>query len=128
MRKLISTLTAAAGSASLLLANASGVLAQWDDDFTYDYGYDTVDTGAAAGMTAVSWAITCCCSIFGLAMFAFSIWMLVHAIQHAPEDQRILWILIILLVPFGSVIYFFVKKKEFDGGSKSSGPAETKEG
>lgn len=122
MSGVISRITALAGGATLLLANAQGVFAQYDNYDYYESG--VVDGSAAAGVTAFSWIIWCCCSLLGLAMFAFNIWMLVHAIQNAADDQKVLWILLILFVPFGSVIYFFAKKKEFEGGaSAKSEPA-----
>lgn len=46
----------------------------------------------------------------GLAMFAFWIWMLIHAAQNKglTDGEKIAWVLIIALVHFlGAVIYFF---------------------
>jgi hypothetical protein len=45
-----------------------------------------------------------------LAMFAFWIWMLVHAIQNKglSDGEKTAWVLVIALVHFiGAVIYFF---------------------
>jgi hypothetical protein len=47
----------------------------------------------------------------GLAMFAFWIWMLIHAAQNKglSEGEKVAWVLIIALVHFlGALIYFFV--------------------
>jgi hypothetical protein len=47
----------------------------------------------------------------GLAMFAFWIWMLVHAAQNKglSDGEKVAWVLIIALVHFlGALIYFFV--------------------
>ena len=47
----------------------------------------------------------------GLAMFAFWIWMLIHAAQNKglSEGEKVAWVLIIVLVHFlGALIYFFV--------------------
>jgi hypothetical protein len=47
----------------------------------------------------------------GLAMFAFWVWMLVHAAQNKglSEGEKVAWVLIIALVHFlGALIYFFV--------------------
>jgi len=47
----------------------------------------------------------------GLAMFAFWVWMLVHAAQNKgiSEGEKVAWVLIMALVHFlGAVIYFFV--------------------
>lgn len=46
----------------------------------------------------------------GLAMLAFWIWMLVHAIQNKglSDSERIAWVLVIAFLHFlGAVIYFF---------------------
>ena len=113
----------AAGGAGLLLANAATVLAQYDDDYYYDYTYDsTLDSTAGAGFGLAWMAMVCCSTILGLAGLAFSIWMLVHVLKHAPEDQKILWVLLILFVPFMSLVYFFTKKKEWEGGAVKSEP------
>jgi hypothetical protein len=53
------------------------------------------------------------CLPFALAMFAFWIWMLIHAAQNKglSDSERIAWVLIIALVHFiGALIYFFVGK------------------
>lgn len=47
----------------------------------------------------------------GLAMFAFWVWMLIHAAQNKglSDGERTAWVLIIALVHFlGALIYFFV--------------------
>jgi len=47
----------------------------------------------------------------GVAMFAFWIWMLIHAAQNKgiSEGEKVAWVLIIALVHFlGALIYFFV--------------------
>ena len=46
-----------------------------------------------------------------LAMMAFWIWMLIHAIRNKglDETEKIVWVLVIALVHFiGALIYFFV--------------------
>ncbi len=46
-----------------------------------------------------------------LAMFAFWVWMLVHAAQNKglTDGEKVAWVLIIALVHFlGALIYFFV--------------------
>jgi hypothetical protein len=53
------------------------------------------------------------CLPLALAMFAFWIWMLIHAAQNKglTDSERIAWVLIIALVHFiGALIYFFVGK------------------
>jgi hypothetical protein len=49
----------------------------------------------------------------GAALFAFWIWMLVHAAQNKglAEGEKVAWVLIIALLHFlGALIYFFVGK------------------
>lgn len=46
-----------------------------------------------------------------LALLAFWIWMLIHAIQNKglSEGERIAWVIVLVFVHFlGAVIYFFV--------------------
>jgi len=112
MRSITSRLAGAFAGVSLFLSSATGALAQYD----YEYTYDTTDDAAAAaasGVFGAFWLIWCCCVLFGLVLFAFRIWMLIHAIKNAPEDQKTLWIILVLLVPFADWVYFFTKKKEW---------------
>ena len=47
---------------------------------------------------------------FGIACFAFWVWMLIHAIRndHIAGGTRVLWAALIWFLPLlGSVIYFF---------------------
>ncbi len=49
--------------------------------------------------------------VVGLAVLAFWIWMLVHAIKNKglTDTERIVWVLVIIFVHFiGALIYFFV--------------------
>ena len=49
----------------------------------------------------------------GLAIFAFWIWMLVHAIQNKglTDGEKVGWVLAIALVHFiGALLYFFIGK------------------
>jgi hypothetical protein len=49
--------------------------------------------------------------LFGLACFAFWIWMLVHAITNKglPDGEKVVWVLVIIFLPFiGSILYFFI--------------------
>ena len=50
-------------------------------------------------------------SPFGLLLFAFWIWMLIHAITNRglSDGEKIAWVLVVLFLHFlGAVIYFFV--------------------
>ena len=56
----------------------------------------------------------------GLLVFAFWIWMLIHAITNRglTDGEKIAWVLIILFLHFlGALIYFFVGRPK--GGAAS---------
>lgn len=60
---------------------------------------------------------------FGLLLFAFWIWMLIHAITNRglTDGEKIAWVLIILFLHFlGALIYFFVGRPK---GSAAGGIA-----
>ena len=62
----------------------------------------------------------------GLAMFAFWIWMLVHAAQNKglSDGEKVAWVLIIALVHFlGALVYFFVGRPKANLPQPS--PAQT---
>lgn len=48
-------------------------------------------------------------SSFGIFVIAFVVWMLVYCIQHDPDRQVWVWIIIILFPPVGAVLYFFIR-------------------
>lgn len=112
--KVKAKIASAVAAVTAYLAAAPAVLAQYD--YTYDYTYDD---DVAGGVGVVMMIVWCCSALFGLANLAIVIWMLVHAIQNAPEDKKVLWILLILFVPFAAWVYFFTKRKEW-GPAKSS--------
>ena len=63
------------------------------------------------------------CVPVALAMFAFWIWMLVHAAQNKSltDGETVAWVLIIALLHFlGALIYFFVGRPK----AKSSSPIQ----
>jgi hypothetical protein len=54
----------------------------------------------------------------GLACFVFWLWMLIHAITNKglSDGEKILWVLVIIFLPFlGSIIYFFVGRPKGQG-------------
>ncbi len=67
-------------------------------------------------MPAVGGAVFCLAWIIGLlfvlAWAAFWIWMLVDCATKETDEgnTKLVWILIILFVPFGALIYLFVRK------------------
>lgn len=57
--------------------------------------------------------------VIGIAVFAFWIWMLIHAITNKTLDtgQRIVWVLVILFLhALGALIYFLVGRPKGAGG------------
>jgi hypothetical protein len=126
MQRITSKLAVAAGGVVAMLANAASVLAQYEDLYDYDYTYDsTASSAAGTGLGLAMMAFWCCTILISLGYFVFTIMMVIHASKHAPEDQKILWILLMLFVPVLSLIYFFTKKKEWEGGAVSAPKSET---
>ena len=55
---------------------------------------------------------------FGLACFAFWIWMLIHAITNKglTDTEKIIWVLVVLFLHvLGALIYFFVGRPKATG-------------
>ena len=44
--------------------------------------------------------------------FVFPLWMLIDCIKHETSEgnTKLIWVLVIILAPFGSPAYFFVRK------------------
>lgn len=116
MRGIVSKLSAAAAGLSAMLLGAAPVLAQYDDYYYDDYSYDTVDS-AAAGVGLLGGGIMifvwCCLILVAITNVIIMLVSLIHCIQHAPDDQKTLWILLILFVPLCGWIYFFTKRKQW---------------
>ena len=54
----------------------------------------------------------------GLALFAFWIWMLIHAITNKglTDAEKIIWVLVVLFLhALGALIYFFVGRPKAGG-------------
>jgi hypothetical protein len=52
-------------------------------------------------------------AVFAVAIFAFWIWMLIHAITNKglSDIEKLVWVLVIIFLHFlGGLIYFFVGK------------------
>jgi hypothetical protein len=52
-------------------------------------------------------------AVIGLAVFAFWLWMLIHAVTNKGlgDGEKIAWVLVIIFVPcLGALLYFFVGK------------------
>jgi hypothetical protein len=54
----------------------------------------------------------------GLGLFAFWLWMLIHAITNKgiADMEKIVWVIVIIFLPFvGSLIYFFIGRPKATG-------------
>ena len=57
-------------------------------------------------------------AVLGLLIFAFWIWMLVHAITNKglSDTEKIIWVLVVIFLHFlGALIYFFLGKPRGQG-------------
>jgi hypothetical protein len=57
-------------------------------------------------------------AIFGLACFAFWLWMLIHAITNKGlgDAEKIVWVIVVIFLPFlGSILYFFIGRPKGGG-------------
>lgn len=59
---------------------------------------------------------------FGIVSFIFWVISLIHVIQHEDIKDRTMWIIIILLVPLGSWVYFFSVRKSYNKLHSSGQP------
>ncbi len=53
-----------------------------------------------------------------LALFAFWLWMLIHAITNKGlrDSEKILWVILVIFLPLlGSLIYFFIGRAKAGG-------------
>ena len=57
-------------------------------------------------------------AVVGLLIFAFWIWMLLHAITNKglSDTEKIIWVLVVIFLHFlGAIIYFFLGKPRGHG-------------
>lgn len=72
--------------------------------------------GTAAGGTAAGGILGFMAVIWILALVNFIIFILdlVHLIKHDDIKDRMLWIIVVLLVPFGALVYFFGPRRTYN--------------
>jgi len=116
MRKLSKLAAAGLTSAAAFLATVSHALAQ-STDYLYDTAFNTAYT-VGSGLSVAFIVLYCCLAIVGLAYLVFTIIMIVDAAKRTDEQlpNKVLWILVMLFVPLGTVVYFFAVKKKLDAG------------
>jgi len=57
-------------------------------------------------------------AVIGIALFAFWLWMLIHAIQNKglSDGEKVVWVLVIIFLPvIGSILYFFIARPRAPG-------------
>jgi hypothetical protein len=64
-------------------------------------------TKAVGGIFGIFFFIFIFVAIFSLIHLIFWIISLIHVIQHEDIKDRLVWIIVILLVPLGAIVYFF---------------------
>jgi uncharacterized membrane protein YhaH (DUF805 family) len=72
-----------------------------------------MDSSAELGVGILGLLMILIVAVIGLALFAFWIWMLIHAITNKGlrDLEKLIWVLVILFTHFiGALIYFFIGK------------------
>ena len=67
----------------------------------------------------ISGLVTLVTFLIGLAVFAFWVWMLIHAITNKGlgDVEKIVWVLVVIFLPLiGSILYFFIGRPKNLGG------------
>jgi len=60
----------------------------------------------------------CLAILFGLSEFVMKILSIIHCMDNAPEKDRTLWVILILLVPIMGWVYYFTKRKVWVKGKE----------
>jgi len=117
MRKLAKYAAAIGTAIGSALLGSTSVSATY-----YSSSYDSGAGDALGSMACLggNLIVTICSCVFGLAMTAFNVWMIIDVVQ---RDEKVLpgkikWLLVVLLVPFGSVAYYFMRKRTMDAMGK----------
>ena len=117
MRKLLKIAAATGSTIVTMLLTTAKVAA---NNLDYDYGSDAASSALGSALCLGGSILPICGGIFGLVLGAFTIWMLIDVIQRDESvlPGKIKWLLVILLIPFGSVAYYFMRKKKLGAVSK----------
>ena len=76
------------------------------------------DISGSAGAGIIGMLLLLIVSVVGLALFAFWLWMLIHAIKNKglTDTEKIIWVLVVLFLHvLGALIYFFVGRPKAGG-------------
>ena len=73
-------------------------------------------TKAIGGFFGVFFFIFVAIAIFSLIHFVFWIIALIHVLQHEDIKDRMVWLIVVLLVPLGAIIYFFAVYLPYNKG------------
>ena len=120
MRKIAKYATAVGTALGTILLGAGKVSAYGSTSYSSDVA-DSFGSMACLGGNLI---VTICSCAFSLAITAFNVWMIIDVVQ---RDEKILpgkikWLLVVLLVPFGSVAYYFMRKRPMDAMGKPATP------
>lgn len=90
-----------------------------------DYNYTTTPADPSPlGNLLGTVCLLFICLLF-LAYFVFYIWMLIDAAQKQypkeNENEKILWIILILFIPLSAVLYYFIQRPKYQGIPTPSG-------
>ncbi len=117
MRKLAKYAVSAATAVGSLLLGVTNVSAT---SYSYDFDSGIGDSFGSMACLGGNLIVTICSCVFSLAITAFNVWMIIDIVQ---RDEKVLpgkikWLLVALLVPFGSVVYYFMRKRPMDAMGK----------
>ncbi len=76
------------------------------------------DISGSAGAGIIGMLLLLIVAVVGLALFAFWLWMLIHAIKNKglTDTEKIIWVLVVLFLHvLGALIYFFVGRPKAGG-------------
>ena len=107
----------------------SGTIQSDTDDAYYSGSEGDTASLAAFGLFGMSMFIFyaffmcmyCMIIVIALAEFVLKIISLVHCLENAPEKDKTLWVVLIVLVPIMGTIYFFTKRKVWVKGQEIEG-------
>ncbi len=81
---------------------------------TFNRGWENgcMNFGIGGGLLGAFFLLPLIGVIFAVCVFAFWVMMLVDAIKHAPEKNKLVWVVVIVFTHIiGALIYYFVEKR-----------------
>lgn len=106
MKKIIALVS------TFLLPTISFAQGYMMNTFNKSWGNGCADFGFGSGVWGAFLLIPLLGVIFAVCVFVFWIMMLVDAIKHAPEKNKLVWVVVIIFTHIiGALIYYFVEKR-----------------